>query len=136
MNANDVEDVLNLFLSKDYFDKWIAFIDNNCELFSESGDGRQDYTLVQYETYNEFNGFVEGQLHNACDTLGFKNEDFLESCKELTDANNPIVDVFCSLVISSTEFQLFADIMTDANKRKYFIQIIESWRTTLKSHRK
>jgi len=142
MNAEDVEDILALFLSKEYFDKWIEFITDNSVSFSaddgvrKSKDSGNAYSLQQYEIFDQFTVLVENQLNNCCESLGFSSSEFYQTCKILSDSKNTIVEVFCTLVLSSTEFQLFADIMLDACKRGYFIQIIQSWRSTLKSHRK
>jgi hypothetical protein len=139
MDAEDVEDVLGLFLSHEYFDKWILFISDNATLFSRNEtcavSGNQ-YTLKQYEIFDHFTELIEGQLNNCCKCLGFSTSEFYETCKRLSDSRNAVVDVFCTLVLSSTEFQLFADIMQDVGKRDYFIQIIQSWRNTLKGQKK
>ena len=136
MEAGDFEDVLSLFFSKDHFDKWVNFINSNCDVFVQKEGDREDFSLAQYEVYEQFNVFVDDQLLCACDSLGYKTADFLEYCKDHSDGADPMVDVFSTLVLSSTEFRLFADVMSDENKRNYFVHIIESWRTTLRSHRK
>lgn len=142
MNLDDtcVEDILALFVSEEYFNKWVMFMTEHSATFlsdvSCNKDSGNDYTLQQYEVFDIFTDLVELQLKNCCESVGVSTSDFYQTCKTLSDSKNVMVDVFCTLVLSSTEFELFADIMKDAGKRSYYIQIIQSWRTALKSHRK
>ena len=136
MDAAEVEDVLFLFLSNEYFAEWKSYFTNNSATFNESSDISSDFTLAQYDIYQRFNDLVDVQLRECCKSLGFSSQIFYESCKLLSSTKNIAVDVFSTLVVASTEIHTFADIMSNDDKRNYFIHVVESWRVTLQGSRK
>jgi len=131
-----IENILDLFLSNDYFNIWKELLENNTILYNNNKDIDCDYTHIQYDIYNEYNNLIENQLEKCCMKYNISIKEFYFICKELNNTNNVIVDVFCTLILSLTEIEIFNDIISNIEKRQYFYHIIESWRGTLRSDRK
>lgn len=138
MNQNVllVENILTVFLSNQYFQKWKSFLEDNASTYNKSINNNCDYTHEQYDIYNKYNELLESLLNKCCLEYHVSIQQFYHTCKELNDIHNPIVEVFCTLILSSTEIEMFSDIIQKKDKREYFYHIIESWRVTLNSNHK
>lgn len=140
MSVGGIENVIEVFFDGNYMNEWKEFININSKYFHKEN---KEYDHKHYEIYEEFNNLVENQLINCCERVGYSSNSFFHECKDiLNDTKNKnstkyeFINIFCILVIASTEFELFCDLMKDINKQKYYFQIFESWKKTLKTYKK
>ena len=138
LGSSDVEDIIVMLLSCDYIGKWEKFISDNEHTFSD-GCSDCDYSHPQYALFERFSSLVDDQIKECCTKVGYSTSSFHQACRDSMDGpnkGNDAAGIFCTLVVASTEFETFADIMSDKNKKKYFFQILESWRISLHKQRK
>ncbi len=135
LNLNLVENVICTLFEDNCFSKWEMRVNDDASLFSTVCKEDCEFSHEQYQLFEKFSGFVEDQLCECCSKYGVSTKEFYNACSLLT-GNEPMVDVFCMLVLASTEFNLYADIMNSDEKRKYYFQIMKSWKVSFLKDRK
>jgi hypothetical protein len=121
-----ITSIISDSFSDSALEKWELFMEENSMLFS---DVNEEYSHKHYEIYNEFIELIEGRLEKMCNSCDIELSDFFDECKQYKDV--PAIDVFNSLIILTTEFRAFTDVMSDVNKRRYLFNGIKQWKNYL-----
>ena len=115
----DILDVLN------------TFMDSQSNLFQSTREAQcADYTSDQFQAYQRFCDILEERVSMSCSNESVDPEAFMNACIASIDVS-PTVDTFAKILLISTGFQLFDDIMRDVEKRKYMFKIWKDWSNTL-----
>lgn len=92
------------------------------------------FNLAQTEVHRGFEQRVEEGLDGILSRHGLGLEGFLKLCGQ-TDSADPRLEgerqafaVFAQVVLSATDFHVFADIMRDREKRRYLFSIMRRYR--------
>jgi hypothetical protein len=108
-----------------------TFMDSHSDRFSNDRDTQgADYTGPQFESYQQFCDIIEDRVIQVCTSLSVDPKSFIDACRD-NIAASPAVDTFAKILLISTEFQLYDDVMRDREKRKYMFKIWRDWSNTL-----
>ena len=132
MSAGKVERVIKSMLSDECFNEWMVFMNANDSSFNNL---LSEHSHEQYSIFEQYTSLIEKQLECYCKVNGLTSMEFYQITKDYVDnASSVIISTFCSLILSSLEFQIFYDIMHDPSKRTYYFQIMRGWKSTLISN--
>jgi len=124
-NLDMIEQVAMNCFSDGVISQWERYMNDNEVYFSSN---TEENTHEQYEIYEKYLSLVERIIVNACEDINISQENFHRYCAR--NQNSPTVDVFCQLIVISTSFEAFSDIMKDRSKRSYMFQVFNSWKKT------
>ena len=124
-----LEKICSKCLSKHYMDKLISFMnDHEMEYVGRvSLDG--EYSNENFVLYKQFSSLIEDIVTNACAEESISADFFYKLCSE--EHGTPAFDVLSQVLLISTEFQAFDDVMRDKEKRRYMFNIWRTWGDTL-----
>lgn len=105
-----------------------AFMDEKTPVFIVKKDC--EFTLQQYEAYQEFCDLLEDRVIGSCGVIGVDAKDFYKVCCDNQECS-PVVSTFSTILLISTEFELFDDVMRDQEKRRYMFKIWRDWGNAL-----
>jgi hypothetical protein len=97
-------------------------------------ESRNEYALAATEIHKSFHDLVERHLEEALVEVGATSKSFYRLCAEFVDDKDSanIVQILIQLLLGSTDFVIFDDIMRNDQKRSYYFQIIGMWQRTVR----
>jgi hypothetical protein len=110
--------------------RWQAFMNDNEAVFA-GRSANDEHTLECTNVHEQFGQLVDAAIEEFLTTKGWTVLRFYELLRDYRAEGN--VSVFITLLSSVSNFQAFADIMGDRDKRRYYFQILNSWSTQLLS---
>lgn len=107
------------------------FMDLHRHKFATSRDAQgSEFTSEQFVCYQQFCDILEDQVAQSCSNESVNPKDFMKVCTSNIDVS-PTVDTFARILLLSTDFQLFDDVMRDTEKRKYMFKLWRDWSNVL-----
>jgi hypothetical protein len=130
-------EVSSIMLATDrYIEQWRSFMDQNEEAFNGSSQSKEEggeYGLGATEIHQRFTELVESQLDEVLSQLGLATAEFMTMCSSLEDfEDDGSLQSFLQIVLGSSDFAVFGDIMRSPEKRRYYFQILGMWKSSLK----
>ena len=111
-------------------ERWQAFMTENQPAFAGQSDG-EEFTLEQTAVHEQFCALVDASIAEFLSGKGWTVPSFFELLR-VADSDGDVA-VFVTLLSSCSDFQAFADIMSDSNKRAYYFSILSNWHRTLEA---
>lgn len=128
---NSFDDVVCALMKGNVLDDLNLFMDSQLDRFRISkGDQGAEYTSEQFQSYQQFCDILEDRINQSCSENAVEPQTFMLACRQNIESS-PTVDTFAKILLISTEFQLFDDIMRDLNKRQYMFKIWRDWSDVL-----
>ena len=107
------------------------FMDMHRDKFATSREIQgSEYTSEQFICYQQFCDILENQVALCCSNQSINPKDFMKVCTSNIDVS-PTVDTFAKILLLSTDFQLFDDVMRDTEKSKYMFRLWRDWSNVL-----
>ena len=123
ISIEQITTVISDSFSEAALKKWEEFMETNEDDFLNiSGE----FSHRHHTIYNDFILLVENRISKICSSMDIEIDDFFDCVKKYE--NVPVVDVFNTLIILTTNFESFADVMIDPRKRQYLFVGIKMWR--------
>ena len=114
-------------------DAWHAFMDAHEGAFAageekQTGEHRLEHTRIHADFCALVDGSLDGWLaRRGADAPGFK-----AACERLAaGGGDDLVGTFVTLMLMALEYEAFADVMRDREKRRYFFAVLARWRDAL-----
>ena len=108
-------------------------MNRNEEVFEGgSSESNNEYRLEATAVHTQFTQLVERHLEAALAAEGLTQEEFSSLCTNLngSEEHSDAVEAFLQMVLGATDFAVFGDIMRDGQKRRYYFQILDMWRSS------
>lgn len=125
-----MEEHKSLFVEESRRDPTVSADAKNATATAVSGSGGsriKEFSHEQYSVYEGFIALVERRISRfASEYDNMSLEQFFEACREHSSV--PSVDVFNSIIVLTTQFQAFADVVSDEGKRRYMFDAINAWK--------
>eukprot|EP00164_Ancoracysta_twista_P000255 GFYU01000361.1.p1 GENE.GFYU01000361.1~~GFYU01000361.1.p1 ORF type:complete len:137 (+),score=26.33 GFYU01000361.1:102-512(+) len=115
-------------MQKEHVAGWEAYMSHNAEAFA--GDNGTEHKLEYTEIYNGFVKTVEDGIDGILAEEGFTAPDFFELIKMATE-EEAANQAFVSILMSTMDYQTFADLMKSEKQRDYYFHIIKQWHSSL-----
>ena len=105
----------------------------------------EEQSLEGTAVHNEFKAAVEKPLVAVIEESGLSEHDFYETAQKYVAGGDGAgeggkhagnLSIFLTLLMSSTDFQLFAEVMTDDAKRVYYLRTLKAWKGAFESRKK
>ena len=102
----------------------------------------EEQTFEGTAVHEEFKAAIEKPLVAVIEGSGLSREEFYETAQKYVAAgsgeskHSGNLSIFLTLLMSSTDFQLFADVMTDEAKRACYLQTLRTWQGVFESRKK
>mmetsp|Transcript_5393 Transcript_5393/g.10770 ORF Transcript_5393/g.10770 Transcript_5393/m.10770 type:complete len:146 (+) Transcript_5393:142-579(+) len=128
-------------LSLDHMNSWESFMLSNEDVFTSSplpNKESSEYSLEFTEVHKEFEDLVQKQIGTFLEMEGVTMEEFGEmlvsasATPPTSSDSSSQASAFVQLLLGMVDFRAFVDIMRSRDKRKYYFQILNMWRSSLK----
>lgn len=132
----EAESVLNIVvdvLHPTQISNWEDFLTLN-EASFENFSFTAEIEHFQFEIYTKFTQLVEDSIESCCLKHSISSEQFKDYFRE--NQSESIVQIFGQVLLMATSFEVFGDICSSTEKRKYMFQILSSWRNQVVSRHK
>ena len=110
----------------------------------------EEQSLDGTAVHEEFKAAVEKPLVAVIEESGLSEQDFYETAQKYVAGDSAgagggrggggkhagNLSIFLTLLLSSTDFQLFAEVMTDEAKRSYYLRTLRAWKGAFESRKK
>ena len=110
---------------------WENYMDKNEDYFSVLPS---EYTHLHHEIYQEFISMIEERIAKKCAAAGINMRKFFEVCKHCE--KTPAINVFNTVIVLTTDFEAFVDVMHDHRKRNFVFHTISQYRNMFTSSHK
>jgi hypothetical protein len=126
-------EIISDIVQKDNVERWDRFLERNESLFGDRACLKKEISHEQYAVYERFTNMIEDTVEKACSGR-MPHEEFLLFIRDHQE--EPAVDIFSNLMLLSSTFEAFCDMVSDRSKRQYVFSIIDAWRNQLSRSRK
>jgi hypothetical protein len=123
------ENVVLDMLQCDVINELHNFLNEKSVQFS-GDDNVDDYSNEDYAIFQEFCNLLESHVDNSCFKLDIDVNDFYDACAQ---QNSGVIDVFSKILLISSDFLTFKDVMRDSEKRSYMFRMWSDWSRALVS---
>ncbi len=124
-----LEKVCTKCLSSYYMDQLVSFMNEHETTYVGRTSVDGEHSNENFVLYKQFSSLIEDIVTNACAEENISAESFYKLCSE--EHSTPTFDVLSQVLLISTEFQTFDDVMRDKEKRRYMFNIWRTWGNTL-----
>lgn len=121
---------LNEFFDREHTEYVITISESKSDLCSDrasmrSGSNNREYTNVNYVIYRRFSNLIEEIIQDSCRIEHVDIEQFYRNCA--AENLSPAFDVFSKVLLISTDFQAFDDVMRNPEVRRYMFKLWRDW---------
>ena len=110
-------------LSNSTIDRVREYMAENSKFF----DNGEEQKLIYTEIHQKYCSLMESILEEPLRASNVTIDKFLTICANLRDESDGNVQTFIDLVMTVNDYQIFADLMTNVEKREYYFFILKSW---------
>lgn len=103
-----------------------AFMDTHLKIFQTPKTDYSEFTTEQFRIFQRFCDILEKKVAESCMHRSVDPSLFMKACTDNLNVSEA-VNTFAKILLISTEFQLFDDVMRDYEKRRYMFKIWRDW---------
>ena len=85
----------------------------------------REYSNTNYNVYQRFSNLMEEIIQDSCSIEHIDIEQFYSNCA--SETLSPAFDVFSKVLLISTDFQTFDDVMRNDEMRRYMFKLWRDW---------
>jgi len=138
MNEECMRQVATFIVSENFMDLAFRFMDEHDDIFQIERECKSgfEHKLEFTDVHRQFVDTFENLLERYIFDIGSTVEDvytYASNRCEIDEAGDSVVSMVQS-IITLFEYDVFASVMVDKEKRRYLRQITDSWRNTLNTY--
>jgi len=122
---------IEALLTPEVLDAWQEALNRSRRAIFEAAQEQQgqEHSHLEYLLHRDFTDVVDVSIDRTCSSLGVSTTRMYETLRD--DKGDPVVDALLQIITMTTQFDLFAEMMRDAQKQNYLFTVLKSWMSTL-----